>query len=288
MFSFGNKVDEIMEQLSLFFLAGSSRKSLLKVPPSFIYQGVCVTLVRKPYQRNIHLSVEAGGKVRVSCSRSTGLKEIRRFLGKHWQWIQKQILEQNRIKKAYPVKKFRVGEAFLFQGKILKLRYENISVSKKSFGLRKPLPFFYIKEKTLFYCWNKIEDLNKDTLKKKLRNFYETQGRQALHSALSHFSSLMGRLTPHSVRIGSQKSLWGSCSSAGDISLNWRLVATPPEVLNYVVIHELAHLQHLNHSNCFWSLVSQFCPEYKEHENWLRHHVYAMDFLLPRSELHSS
>ena len=287
MFLFGNKVDEIMEQLSLFSLAGSSRKSSLKVPPSFIYQGVCVTLVRKPYQRNIHLSVEAGGKVRVSCSRSTGLKEIKRFLGKHWQWIQKQILEQNRIKKEYPVKKFRVGEAFLFQGKIFKLKYEFFFVKGQSFKMEQSLPFFYIKEKNLLYCWNKVEYLNKDTLKKKLRKFYETQGRQALHSALSHFSSLMG-LTPHSVRIGSQKSLWGSCSNAGDISLNWRLVAAPPEVLHYVVIHELAHLQHLNHSDAFWSLVFQFCPEYKEHENWLRHHVYAMDFLLPRSELHSS
>ena len=92
------------------------------------------------------------------------------------------------------------------------------------------------------------------------------------------------RLVPKAVRVGSQRSLWGSCSSEGNISLNWRLVVAPPEVMNYVVTHELAHLKYLDHSAAFWSLVARFCPDYKKYEAWLGHNTYTPDFLLSFSK----
>lgn len=65
-------------------------------------------------------------------------------------------------------------------------------------------------------------------------------------------------------------SRWGSCASTGAIMLNWRLIHTPPEVARYVIVHELAHRKHMDHSSRFWNLVEQFDPAYKLHRGWLK------------------
>ncbi|HUG11644.1 MAG TPA: SprT family zinc-dependent metalloprotease [Opitutaceae bacterium] len=72
------------------------------------------------------------------------------------------------------------------------------------------------------------------------------------------------------VSIRSQRTRWGSCSSKGTISLNWRLVQAPPAVADYVVLHELAHTRHMNHSTGFWRAVAELCPGWREAERWLK------------------
>ncbi len=71
------------------------------------------------------------------------------------------------------------------------------------------------------------------------------------------------------VQIRNQRTRWGSCSTNGTISLNWRLLMAPPEVIDYVVVHELAHLREPNHTDAFWSLVAEYIPRYETHEDWL-------------------
>ena len=77
---------------------------------------------------------------------------------------------------------------------------------------------------------------------------------------------------PSALRIGDQKTVWGSCASDGTLSLNWRLVMAPPEVFRYVVVHELCHLVHRNHSPRYWSLVARQLPDYRTPLEWLRDH----------------
>jgi predicted metal-dependent hydrolase len=77
-------------------------------------------------------------------------------------------------------------------------------------------------------------------------------------------------LLPRSIRIKDQKSLWGSCTSGGDISLNWRLVFAPEAVLEYVVVHELCHLRVRNHGPAFWRLVREVLPGFEPHRRWLK------------------
>lgn len=274
-------VKEIMEQISLF---PWSKKDFVALPSSFVYRNLPVVLNRRPYQRSLRLYIKKKDVIYITCSLSVNLKQIKSFLSANWPWVQKQILAQQKIRKKYPEKTFREGELFLFRGRKLTLKYkknqENLLTSPPE-----KLPYFYAEKDKLVYFWREGEDISKALLKNKLRAFYESTGERHLKSAVSVFSARMG-LFPKSLRIGAQKSLWGSCSSKGRVSLNWRLVATPPEVLNYVVIHELAHLKYLNHSEAFWSLVAKFSPEYEEHEQWLKKNVYALDFLLLRSDLH--
>lgn len=269
-----------MEQISLFSLLKEPRKRSHKYSNIFIYKKLYIFLIRKPYQRSVHVSIEAGGKVQVSCSSHFSLKKVRAFLDTHWLWIRSQILEEKRIKKKYPRKKFHSGETFLFQGKKIKLKYKKVLLKRRRTSLGKNLPGFHVKDNDLIYMWSHLQDLNSDVLKIKLIDFYEVTGKKLLSESIHTFSSRM-ELIPKSVRMGSQRTLWGSCSSEGKISLNWRLAAAPKDVLNYVVIHELAHLKYLSHSSDFWSLVSRFCPNYEKHEVWLNKNALALDFLFP-------
>lgn len=72
--------------------------------------------------------------------------------------------------------------------------------------------------------------------------------------------------------IRSQKTRWASCSRSGAMSFNWRLLLAPEPVLDYVVWHEVCHLEVLDHSPRFWKLLAQRCPDYRRHVRWLRRH----------------
>jgi predicted metal-dependent hydrolase len=74
------------------------------------------------------------------------------------------------------------------------------------------------------------------------------------------------------IRIGGQRTLWGSCSPTGTLSFNWRLVLAPFEVLDYVVVHELCHLRVPDHSRRFWTLVERGRPHWRDERHWLREH----------------
>jgi len=78
--------------------------------------------------------------------------------------------------------------------------------------------------------------------------------------------------------IRGQRTRWASCSSNGTMSFNWRLLLAPPEIVDYVVEHEVAHLEVLDHSQRFWRLVARRSPRYRDHERWLRRHGPALRF----------
>jgi predicted metal-dependent hydrolase len=84
------------------------------------------------------------------------------------------------------------------------------------------------------------------------------------------------------IRIGGQRTLWGSCSPRGTLSFNWRLVLAPAEVLDYVVVHELCHLRVPNHSRRFWELVERHRPNWRRQRDWLRDHGQELMAFRPR------
>jgi predicted metal-dependent hydrolase len=79
------------------------------------------------------------------------------------------------------------------------------------------------------------------------------------------------------VSVRNQRSRWGSCSRHGTISLNWRLVQTPPFVRDYIILHELAHVKEMNHSRRFWREVERLCPDFDLAERWLKQHRELLD-----------
>jgi len=97
-------------------------------------------------------------------------------------------------------------------------------------------------------------------------------GARELVSALAEEEAARLRVRYRRIRIGDQRTLWGSCSSSGTLSFNWRLVLAPLGVLDYVVVHELCHLRVPNHSQSFWTCVEQRRPRWRDQRDWLREH----------------
>jgi predicted metal-dependent hydrolase len=101
--------------------------------------------------------------------------------------------------------------------------------------------------------------------------WFRKAARAVLHERVRTLNAPVGYAWSR-IRIADQSTRWGSCSTRGTLSFNWRLLMAPPEVLDYVVIHELAHLKEMNHSAKFWALVEAQCPNYKAHVKWLKDH----------------
>lgn len=98
-----------------------------------------------------------------------------------------------------------------------------------------------------------------------------TGAREAVSAVADEEAGRLG-VAYRRIRIGGQRTLWGSCSPSGTLSFNWRLVLAPLEVLDYVVVHELCHLRVPNHSRAFWGLVEERRPHWREQRAWLREH----------------
>ena len=92
---------------------------------------------------------------------------------------------------------------------------------------------------------------------------------ETIPKRVAHFAELVG-VTYGRITIRNQKTRWGSCSAKGNLNFNCLLMLAPPQVLDYVVIHELCHRKEMNHSARFWAAVERFCPEYKAARTWLK------------------
>lgn len=102
-----------------------------------------------------------------------------------------------------------------------------------------------------------------------LEKKYRVAAKQYIYERVEYYLPLTGGHYTN-IRIGDQKTRWGSCSSNKTLSFSWRLMLAPPRVLDYVVIHELCHLTHMDHSKEFWAKVASIDPDYKEHRQWLK------------------
>ena len=135
------------------------------------------------------------------------------------------------------------------------------------------------KKDWLYEMYLKQKDkIDTDSLREAERNdprtaYLEKKYRQAakryIYERVEYYIEMIG-CHYSSIRIGDQKTRWGSCSNNGTLSFSWRLMLAPPRVLDYVVIHEICHLTYMDHSKNFWDLVSVYDPDYKEHRKWLK------------------
>ena len=102
-----------------------------------------------------------------------------------------------------------------------------------------------------------------------LEKRYRQAAREYIPKRADYFAQRIG-VSYERIRIAEQKTRWGSCSSRGTLSFNWKLMLAPPKVLDYVVVHELCHRKEMNHSPRFWKLVEEIIPDYKEYRKWLK------------------
>lgn len=107
------------------------------------------------------------------------------------------------------------------------------------------------------------------------RKRYIQIARDIFAQKTAYYASIM-HTTYGRISIREQKTRWGSCSTDGNLNYNWRLIFAPEEILNYIVVHELAHRKEMNHSPAFYAVVKSILPEYKKYQKWLRENGHTL------------
>lgn len=204
-------------------------------------------------RRTVGLEINDQGRLIVRAPYHLETSTIDDILRSHQQWIKKKLEEAERRQQLFQPKKFISGEKFLFLGK----EYPLLIVNR----IRPALLF----DGERFELSSAFRQLG--------RQVFERWYRKQALIYLSQKTSKIARKTGFSfkkLRISSARTRWGSCSGKGTVSFAWRLIMAPPEIIDYVIIHELAHTKEKNHSRAFWNLVAHYIPDYKEKRCWLR------------------
>lgn len=215
--------------------------------------GFSIEFVRIRRARRYIVRVRHDGSVRVTIPRGGSRAEGTRFLQRQAKWIDQ---ERRRVLEAHVTPSWIDGATMMLRGELVNLTVRHdaqgratVRYGDRSVALLRPEP--------------SIRGCVEADLRVLAR---EEIGRRLYELAAEH------QLVVSGFTIRNQRSRWGSCSRAGRIALNYRLIQMPPAVSDYVILHELMHLKEQNHSRRFWRLVESVCPDFRHAEKWLRRH----------------
>jgi predicted metal-dependent hydrolase len=208
-----------------------------------------IEFVRMPRARRYILRVRPDGTLRVTVPRGGSRREAEEFVGRQRRWIER---ERIRVRQEHAPRRWHEGSVILLRGAPVRLsvqpRGEGWVVRYGEREIHAPL----------------AGDV-RAAVERDLRALARIEVVARLHELAARHD-----LRPQAVTIRNQRSRWGSCGRTGTIALNFRLVQMPPDVRDYVLVHELMHMRHQNHSRRFWKLVAAACPGYRDAERWLR------------------
>ena len=220
-------------------------------------------------RKTVCMSVNKDGSLTVKAPlRYPSDKEIADFVEQKIGWVLKQREIQEDREDMRLVRRFETDYSFPYlgeerlvemqKGKKNAFSYENGKIIIKT-------PYY-----DALVADYEIEE-NKPPIEKlqsELKKWYKKQALEYITKRVDYYKDIIG-VTVNSVSIKSRKTQWGSCDSNGDITFSWRLVMACPEAIDYVVIHELCHRKHMDHSTAFWKLVQKHMPDFKAQKQWL-------------------
>ena len=215
---------------------------------------VPLLFVHHPRARRYLLRLRPDGVARVTIPRRGTIAAARDFAARNVGWLEQQwLLLSNRPTVGSG---WQVGTEIYFRGEMV--RVESAAADQIRFGSEQL----------------QVADVTVD-LRPVIQNHLRQLAAQELPPRVRELAIGQGvEVTRISIR--NQKSRWGSCSRRGTISLNWRLIQTPAFVRDYIILHELAHRRHMNHSDKFWQEVERMCPDYLVAERWLKQNAKLM------------
>lgn len=216
------------------------------------------TLIRSS-RKTLALTVHPDGRVEVRAPLRLHEQFIRAFVESKHDWIAKKQAQLAR--QATPARQFAPGERFLFLGQDYPLEMTDVQRPALRLGST-----FLLAQAAL------------PQARQVFTRWYRARAANVLAQRVKACAAQFG-LHYHAIRISSARTRWGSCSSAGTLSFTWRLVMAPLDVIDYVVIHELAHLRVRNHSSAFWDQVASMLPDYPARRDWLKKngHLLTLD-----------
>lgn len=196
--------------------------------------------------KKISIQLDTVGHITVKAPKEASEEMIMSVVGKHGKWIleQSQILEAARANPQ--------AKEYQDEGK-----------------------FLYLGKEYLLHELIQTGELSEEELKKELKKFYFAKCKKIVGERIKDYQAEL-RVKPKSIEVVESRTKWGSCSSDKKLTFNYRLAMAPVEVIDYVIIHELCHLLHMNHDRSFWRRLGSIMPDYKEKQDFLARHGEAM------------
>ncbi len=237
-----------------------------------------VTVVQRKRQRTMRIRVKDDAII-VSGPASVSERRLLQFAGEKREWIQSAFLRRQHKAERLQQKRDEMRGTLLVRG--VRKHVYDFPVP----GLRKPVleehdhaiiyrfdPLGHLPDK--HGDWHKTDEGDEALShpmpdQELVGDFYRRLAKKELTQRYEFWSGQLP-FSPARLTIRNQRTKWGSCSARGTISLNWRLVKCPPAIIDYIIIHELCHLRHFNHSRAFWDTVRQYYPDVTGAKKWIR------------------
>lgn len=218
--------------------------------------GFVAEIIRSSRRKTAAIKIQKG-KVFIIVPEYLDTTTIEFLVTKKQRWINEKLAIQQEIFAIKP-KAFVSGESFSYLGRNHPLKIES--------GL---YPFIRLHQDELVVSVRDKTADNAQAIKQLLIKWYKQQAESQLREKTARYARAIG-VNPTSVTIKSFKSRWGSCSDTAGIQYNWKIIIAPDRVVDYVVIHELCHILHHNHSPAFWKAVERYCHDYRTSNAWLK------------------
>ena len=232
-------------------------------------RGLAYTIRRSERARRARILVDGDG-VEVVVPRRFPLRDVEPFVEEKRAWIERTLKRLQETEAELPAARLEDGGLVPYLGESLRLSVrveagrQREHVARRGEVLRVALPA------------DAERLLPADgALREALERWYRKRARAEVTPRLDAACARAGTSYTR-LQIRGQRTRWASCSSNGAMSFNWRLLLAPAEILDYVVEHEVAHLERLDHSPRFWRLLASRCPDWRRHEAWLRRHGHAL------------
>ena len=230
---------------------------------TFAEQTIEFNLVYKK-RKTMGIYINLYGQVEVRIPRETPEKMILELLEKKWDWIILKTTEQKERTAGHKEKVYVPGEVFLYLGNTYPIEIsQDVNIKKDYVEFEIDKLHIYVKEQ---------ED---ERIKQALNRFYHQQCKTLVEKRIQVYQKNF-KVKPRSIRITDNKGTWGTCDSKQQLTFNWKLAMAPMESIDYVVVHEMSHLIHLNHDRSFWRLVGKILPDYENRKNWLSQSSWKM------------
>ena len=208
-------------------------------------------------RRSLSLEIAADGRLVARAPRGMPETRVRAFILAKKDWIERKTAAQRARNARYAPVRVEEGAALPYLGGSLRLHFAEV---------KKPAP----RGDELLLPPGAGEET--------LREWLRGEARRMIEARAEAYSDIMG-LSYSALRITSAKTRWGSCSGKDGLNFTWRLAMCPPEAIDYVVVHELSHVAHKDHSRAFWEMVERYCPDWRAQRQWLSDHRKLMEIL---------
>lgn len=222
---------------------------------------ITITKIVRSARKTVAIEITPDGCIIIRAPKRLSLKAIEELVQDKEKWIRGKLQEIGRQQKLLQPLQFRTGDELWFLGE------------KYTFTVTDGSGMIYLQGDKLYFPQEQLE-----RGPELLSRWFKKEAEGILLERTEYFSGLTG-IKHNSVKITAARKRWGSCSSKGTLSFSWRLLQAPLPVIDYVVVHELVHIEHMNHSRQFWARVEEILPDYREKREWLRQNRWLLQFL---------